>query len=115
MATNDQPNGVWHMFKDNIVWLLKQHDYDVCDIEFINLNDDFWMSPNKFFTCDTTPSIICEELRYIGWARSWNVPDGFRITMKDRAVFVYNECMDEYYSNWVYVQNVGISTKEYIP
>jgi len=89
-------------FQDEVRCVVGKYNYYIDDIDYINLSVKYSMFTNTFFELKAEPKCLEGEFHRVDWCGAWNLPEGFKIVMKNGAFFMYNATCDEYYSSWVH-------------
>ena len=88
------------LFKQDLTNALAMYDFNIHDIEYINLDNTYSISPEVFFDLTEFPSVVASRYLHVGWCKKWDIPYDFRVMMKNGTVFLYNMNDDEYYNAW---------------
>ena len=91
-------------FHASVENVLANYGYKIDDIDYINLDETYSITPQIFFGLDAFPSVVENKFEKVSWCNSWYVPYSFRIVMKDNSWFLYNVVSDEFYNSWVHVK-----------
>lgn len=90
--------------KEEVRSVLARYKYGIDDIDYINLSNVYSTSAEFFFELEEEPQCLEGKICYVDWCGAWDLPDGFKIVMKDATFFIYVSVDDEYYSRWVHVK-----------
>jgi hypothetical protein len=90
--------------KEEVRSVLARYKFGIDDIDYINLSNVYSTSAELFFELEEEPPCLEGKIYRVDWCSSWDLPDGFKIVMKDETFFIYVNVSDEYYSRWVHVQ-----------
>lgn len=103
---------IFSKFKNDIENALTIRDFSVNDIDFINWDSSYSITPQVFFEITAFPSVVAAKFHRVDWCSKWDIPFDFRVVLKNGTVFLYNQTSDEYYSGWICVKPVTKSPIE---
>jgi hypothetical protein len=96
---------VFQDFLNELRDVIQRHNYQINDIDYINLDSTYSIEPNCFFQLDEFPSVVADKFMKVSWCNAWWVPRDFRVVLTNGTIFMYNTTGDEYYSSWVCVES----------
>lgn len=99
-------NDNFGLFKKEVENAIARYGFHVSDIDYINLDMVYSVSPEIFFTLQSFPSVVANKYEHVQWCNNWDVPHDFRVVMQNGTIFLYSTASDEYYSRWICVQPV---------
>lgn len=91
------------LFLQEVRNALYAYKFSADDIEYINYDGSYWVEAGDFFSFEAFPSVVATKFSLVSWCNNWDVPQGFKIVMKDGTILLYHTVSDEYYNTWICV------------
>ncbi len=91
-------------FLGNLHNVMQSYNYQVSDIDYINLDSVYSVEPHCFFELDDFPSVVADKFAKVSWCNAWYVPHDFQVVLTNGTIFMYRTTSDEYYSSWVCIE-----------
>jgi hypothetical protein len=110
--TSEMDDSIFLDFKNEVESAVTRRGFAVSDIDFINFDSSYSITPQVFFEIISFPSVVATKFFRVNWCSKWDVPYDFRVVMKNGTILLYNQTSDEYYSGWICVSPVKKSPIE---
>jgi hypothetical protein len=92
---------LFHTLKKDVRQQLLGFLVDYKEIDYVALDDDFWVSFEGFLEMPSEPLSWHSEDFAMDNHGVWTLPEGFKVMLKDMRWLSYDHCLDTFFSRWV--------------